>query len=275
MSGHSVFETHRVYIDAADMAQRIAAGLALDGLVTFECDPERDAMLALALRLLIPSQHRDADPDGITLICDREALARRRGYAGFGCGELELHTELSSAPRPPALLMLFCARAASSGGASLIADGACVYADLADRDPGAAMALACPGTALFGEPGRVGAVFESELDGWLRVRLRLDDLASFSPDARQALPRLREVIARHMAELPLTPGQGFLIDNARMLHGRRPFTGSRAMYRILGHPAPGLVLRPGFHPAPRRLSGALPDPEGRPARPCAPAGRPR
>jgi hypothetical protein len=44
MSGHSVFETHRVYIDAADMVQRIAAGLALDGLVTFECDPERDAV---------------------------------------------------------------------------------------------------------------------------------------------------------------------------------------------------------------------------------------
>jgi hypothetical protein len=274
MSGHSVFETHLVDIDVADVIQQIAAGLALDGLVTFECDPERDAVRALALRLLNPWRHRDASPDGIAVICDREALARRRGYAGFGRGELEPHTELSSAPRPPGLLMLLCARAASSGGASLIADGACVYADLASRDPGAAMALACPGTAVFGEPGRAGAVFEPELDGWLRVRLRLDDLASFTPDARQALPRLREAIARHMAELPLSPGQAFLIDNARMLHGRRPFTGSRAMYRILGDPAPGLVLRPGFRPA-TRPSGGLPEPEARPARPCAPAGRPR
>jgi hypothetical protein len=92
MSGHSVFETHRVYIDAADMVQRIAAGLALDGLVTFECDPERDAVLALALRLLIPWQHRGADPDGITLICDREALARRRGPL-----QADEHAELSLA----------------------------------------------------------------------------------------------------------------------------------------------------------------------------------
>src|SRR5260370_25710003 len=151
MSGHSVFETHRVYIDAADMVQRIAAGLALDGLVTFECDPERDAVLALALRLLIPWQHRDADPDGITLICDREALARRRGYAWFGRGALEPHTELSSAPRPPALLMLFCARAASSGGAALIGGRARGCPALAGQARAPAAALAVPAATVFRE----------------------------------------------------------------------------------------------------------------------------
>jgi hypothetical protein len=36
-------------------------------------------VLALALRLLIPWQHRDADPDGITLICDRKRWRAAEG----------------------------------------------------------------------------------------------------------------------------------------------------------------------------------------------------
>lgn len=270
MSAHPLFEEYRVDVGRADMIQRIAAGLTLKGLVTFECDPERDAFRALALRVLVPWKHRDAGPDGITVIYDRQALALRRGYAAFGCGELGLHTDLSSAPRPPALLMLFCAQDSSSGGDSLIADGASVYADLAGRAPDAVLALASPGAAVFGEPGLSGAVFQPEADGRMRIRLRLDELASFSPDACRALPRLRRTIAKHKAEFPLTRGQGFLIDNARMLHGRRPFTGPRVMYRIVGDAPPGLVLRPGFQPITRPPGGRLPDHEARPAGSSAP-----
>jgi anti-sigma regulatory factor (Ser/Thr protein kinase) len=248
MGGNALLEAYSIDTCAAGLAERVAAGLARDGLVTFECEPSRDAVLALARRLMIPRTHRDADPDGITVICGRASLASRPGYAGFGAGELEPHTELSSAERPPALLMLACARAASSGGASFMADGAAVHAHLATSAPGLAAALARSRTAMFGDPGWPGAVFEAELDGWMTIRLRLDDLARFTPRARRAIPRLREVIAEHMVELPLQPGQGFLIDNRRMLHGRRAFSGERVMYRILGDPAPGLELCPGFRP---------------------------
>ena len=171
---------------------------------------------------------------GITLIRDQGALATRPGYAGFGAGALNPHTELSSASRPPALLMLTCIQAASSGGASFIIDGAAVHADLVRQEPGLAAALARPRTAVFGDPGWSGAVFERERCGRLTIRLRLDELARFAPEIRRALPRLREVIAEHVAELPLRPGQGFLIDNRRMLHGRRSFNGHRTMYRVLG-----------------------------------------
>jgi hypothetical protein len=263
MSDHSLFETCRVDLDAADMPAQIAAGLQRVGVVTFECDPARTAVLALSRRLLVPCQHRDADPDGITIVTGREALASRPGYAGFGTGELQPHTELSSAPSPPALLMLTCGRASNSGGASVIVDGASVYADLTSHGPGLAAELSRPGSATFGSPGWPGAVFEPEPDGWLTIRLRLDDLARFTPDARFALPRLREAVARHVTELRLQPGTGFLIDNRRILHGRRAFTGQRVIYRILGHAAPGLTFRPGFGP-PGRLASTTPHTDPRP-----------
>jgi hypothetical protein len=253
MSDHSLFEVHRVDSDAADIAGRVAAGLARDGLVTFEPGPARAGVLRLALRLMIPWPHRDADTDGITLIRDQGALAARPGYAGFGTSALDAHTELSSAACPPALLMLTCVRAASSGGASFIIDGAAVHADLVSEEPDLAAALARPRIAVFGNPGRSGAVFEREPCGRLTIRLRLDGLARFSPEIRRVLPLLREVIAEHVVELPLRPGQGFLIDNRRMLHGRRSFKGHRTMYRVLGDPAPGLPLRPGFLAARHRL----------------------
>jgi hypothetical protein len=160
MSDHSLFEVNRVDIDAADIARRVAAGLVRDGLVTFEAEPTRTGVLALALRLMVPRPHRDADADGITLICHQGELATRPGYAGFGAGALDPHTELSSAPRPPALLMLTCVRAASSGDASFIVDGAAVHAELVSQAPGVAAALARPRTAMFGDPGWSGAVFE-------------------------------------------------------------------------------------------------------------------
>jgi hypothetical protein len=94
MSDHSLFEVHRVDIDAAGIAKRVAAALARDGLVTFEPESARTAVLALALRLMVPWPHRDADTDGITLIRDQGALATRPGYAGFGAGALDAHTEL-------------------------------------------------------------------------------------------------------------------------------------------------------------------------------------
>lgn len=184
MSDHSLFEVHRVDIDAADIVQQVATRLARDGLVTFEAEPARTGVLALALRLMVPSPHRDADADRITLIRDQGALATRPGYAGFGAGALDPHTELSSAPRPPALLMLTCIQAASSGGASFIIDGAAVHADLVRQEPGLAARLARPRTAVFGDPGWSGAVFEPEPRGRLTIRLRLDGLARFT--TRQA-----------------------------------------------------------------------------------------
>ncbi len=80
------------------------------------------------------------------------------------------------------------------------------------------------------------------------VRLRLDDLAQFSPQATRALPALRATISRHAITFALAAGQGYVLDNHRWLHGRRAYTGHRVIYRVTGNPATHLGIAPGFTP---------------------------
>lgn len=79
-----------------------------------------------------------------------------------------------------------------------------------------------------------------------RVRLRLDDLARFSPDAACAVPALRAAISAHTTALHLGPGEGVALCNTRWLHGREPYAGRRVMLRVLGDPLPGAGILPGF-----------------------------
>ena len=80
----------------------------------------------------------------------------------------------------------------------------------------------------------------------LQLRLRLDDLVTFAPDLLTHLPVLRVVIVRHTITVPLGAGQGYILDNHRWLHAREKFTGTRALYRVLGDPLPSLGLHPGI-----------------------------
>ncbi len=62
------FQTY--YADVRDPAQQphIAARLRDQGLVTFSNLADRAALIALARRLMTVRPHRDADPDGVTVI---------------------------------------------------------------------------------------------------------------------------------------------------------------------------------------------------------------
>ena len=57
-------------------------------------------------------------------------------------------------------------------------------------------------------------------DRALEFRLRLDSNGFFSAEALHAMARLREVIAVRTFTFALNPGQGYIIDNWRYLHGR-------------------------------------------------------
>jgi alpha-ketoglutarate-dependent taurine dioxygenase len=225
-------------------ASVISAHLEGDGLVVFEGVQGRAGVVDLAHRLMRPWQHRDADADGVTVLRDRGALADKPGFAGFGAGELRPHTESSALAVPPRLLMLICGSTADHGGESLIVDGAAVYADLA-ADPEVVARLCEPRSVRFAT-GRWGSVFTPTADGRWALRLRLDDLAFFTPPVRDVLPALVEAIHRHQRILPLQRSEGYLLDNRRMLHGRRAFTGHRVMYRVLGDLADAVRLPIGF-----------------------------
>ncbi|MFJ5121346.1 TauD/TfdA family dioxygenase [Kitasatospora sp. NPDC088548] len=233
-----------------DGAAREQAGEVLreGGLLRLARLGGRDDVLVATGRLMSSLwQHRDADPDGLTVIHDTGHHSGRPGFAGLGRGALALHTECAQHSDPPRLLLLACARAGDAGGESLLVDGRAVLAELAAHHPAAIEALSAERAAYFGgSSGHFASVFQQLPAGWWRLRLRQDDLARFSPDAQAHLPTLRQAIERNTQRLRLAPGQGVVLNNHRLLHGRTAFSGERLILRALGEPHPALGLGPGF-----------------------------
>ncbi|MFE2727183.1 TauD/TfdA family dioxygenase [Kitasatospora sp. NPDC059327] len=231
--------------------ERVGAVLRERGLVRLGRLGGRDDVLYAARRLMSGLwRHRDAGPDGLTVIRDIGRHDGRAGFAGLGRGDLDLHTECAQQPQPPRLLLLACARAGDAGGESLLLDGRAILGALAGLHPAALEALSAPRAAFFGgADGRFTPILEQLGGGRWHLRLRQDSLARFSPEAEAHLPALRRAIDRHTTRLRLAAGQGFVVDNHRFLHGRTAFRGERLLLRALGDPHPVVGLDAGF-PAP-------------------------
>ncbi|MFD4830620.1 TauD/TfdA family dioxygenase [Streptomyces uncialis] len=211
--------------------------LRTDGIATVGGLDSRTKVLAFAGRVMTLVPHRDSDADGLTTIQDIGRRSLRPGLSGLGAGELPAHTERSSVPWPPQLMLLVCLLPADRGGEVLLTDGRDVHAHLAAHAPEALEALAQPGTAFYGDGGgHTAQVFTRHPGGRMSVRLRQDALAQFSPLVRRYLPDLTHAITMTQRRALLGRGQGYLIDNHRWLHARTAFTGRRVCLRALGTP---------------------------------------
>ena len=243
-----IFRAYHADILDPGQQPRVIALLREHGLVTFTGITDRTTLASVADRLMSIRPHRDAGPDGVTVITDTQTTDP--GYAAFTDAELIPHTDGTSLPDPPGLLLLTCQQPASQGGSTLLADAARITTTLAGQHPAALRTLSAPRAACFGAPGGyLGPICELAGPGRARIRLRLDDLAMFSIDATPVIPLLRAVITQHVHAIQLRTGQGLLVSNTRWLHGRDRYTGPRVMLRILGDPRPGTGIQPGF-PAP-------------------------
>lgn len=221
-----------------------------DGLALFDGVYDDEAMLAAAGRMMYVTAHPDSDDRGVTTIVELGPAAAQPNAGGFSHRELLAHTDRSGVPDPPALMMLTCAVQARVGGASRFTDGLAVHDDLAATCPESLPALSRARSVLFGgAAGHLGAVF-TPVPGpgpaRAAIRLRLDDLVSFSPGAAEWIPQLTASINRHTFTVTLKPGQGVLLDNHRWLHARGTFEGPRQLYRLLGNPLPSLGMYPGI-----------------------------
>lgn len=242
----------------AEGRDQLIRQLREDGLATFGGVADRAALVEAAGWLMNIHPHRDSEPDGVTVITGRGDRAQP-GLAGFTSAELHPHTDRSGVAQPPVLLMMTCATAADHGGDSFAVDGRLLHDILGSEDPHALRALSRLRSVLFGGAGgHLGAVFETSADGRVSVRLRLDELARYSPDVEQVLPRLAALAAANIVSMPLRAGQGYVLNNSRWLHGRGHFTGPRVMLRLLGEPLAGLGIGPGF--TPRRAPEGTPLP---------------
>jgi alpha-ketoglutarate-dependent taurine dioxygenase len=239
------FQAYYINIHAPGWQRHAAAQLHERGLVTFSGITGRAGLIDIARQLMTIRPHRDADPNGVTVITQTQDGSS--GYAGFTDAELIPHTDGSAAPNPPGLLLLACQQAADEGGSTRVVDGARVIRALANHHPNSLDPLSAPQAAFFGTAGAyLGALLEPAGPGRMRIRLRLDDLAWFSTQAAEAIPLLRTAIAVHTQTFRLREGEGLLLSNTRWLHGRGKFVGHRSMLRILGDPLPAAGILPGF-----------------------------
>ncbi len=92
------FQAH--YADIRDPSQqpRVVALLRHEGLVTFSGITDRTELAAVAGGLMVIRPHRDAGPDGVTMITGTRTAGP--GYAAFTDAELIPHTDGSSVPDP-------------------------------------------------------------------------------------------------------------------------------------------------------------------------------
>jgi len=241
---------HRVDVRAPGALAELTESLAQHGIAVFTGVSGQAALLGLARRLGQVVGHRDADPSGVTTITPRPTPATA-GAAGFTTRGLRPHTDCSDQAEPPHLMMLACAQRALFGGDCVVVDGQAVHAELATIEQAALAELSLPRSALFGgAAGHLGAVFETLPGRRVRIRLRTDDQARFSPHVRRRLPLLHHLLDEHALAFTLPAGAGYVVNNHRWLHARTAFTGSRMMRRVLITPHRQFGLLAGFTPGP-------------------------
>ncbi|WP_338483878.1 TauD/TfdA family dioxygenase [Streptomyces sp. SCSIO 75703] len=242
----TLFEAHAApLISGFDRTTTVMELLRTRGIATVDGLNTRAAVLAFARQVMTLVPHPDSDSDRLTTIRDRGAASRRPGLAGLGTGELLAHTERSSLPRPPRLMLLVCQQPAASGGDVLLTDGRALHALLLEHAPRALEMLALPGTAYYGDGGgHPSQIFTRHRGKRVSIRLRQDALAAFSPLLTPHLPHLRTAIEALQQRITLDVGQGYLIDNSRWLHARTGFYGDRVCLRALGDPR--TPIPPGF-----------------------------
>jgi hypothetical protein len=233
----------------------VPAALAERGLALVDGLADSSDLLRLAESIGTVVPHRDSGADGITTIADLGSERLQSGFAGFSACALNPHTDRSGVDHPPVLLMTSCGQPAVTGGECVLIDGKAVYDDLAESEPDVLRALCAPRSVLFGgAAGHLGSIFTAAEGGWIAVRLRLDDLAQFSPEVGRWLPTLRAAIDRHAMMIKLDIGQGYVLNNRRWLHGRRAFTGQRVIFRVNANPLPHMGIQSGFRPTPVAMS---------------------
>lgn len=167
-----------------------------------------------------------------------EVNAVNLAYTDLG---LQAHTDLPYCDPAPTLQILACLESAAAGGESAVVDGFRAVEILCREDPDH-FALLSSLPARFDYRGMSGVrlsakrpMIELGPDGELcAVRFNNRSLAPLTdiPFARMAdyytaYRHLSEIIDRPELEVSFTlrPGQAFMVDNTRVLHARKPFTG--------------------------------------------------
>ncbi|MEB3311576.1 MAG: TauD/TfdA family dioxygenase [Snowella sp.] len=150
-------------------------------------------------------------------------------YVNTKNNDLGLHTDGSFEKVPPKIMALYCEVAAQQGGETQLVDGKSVYEYLAQTDPEALMTLFEPDVFSIKRANRSAtrSIF-TEDQGRIYMTFRADDDANFSvkPEASKAFTLIKNFVADPTQQIifKLQPNQILVLDNRRILHGRKGFS---------------------------------------------------
>jgi phosphoglycolate phosphatase-like HAD superfamily hydrolase len=147
--------------------------------------------------------------------------------------ELFFHTDRSGWDQPPRLLISTLRKKANTGGESLLVDSKRVLKTLKLQHEDLYNLITNAKHTSFRSDDGVflpRAIFEEKSR---MIRFRFDDGIQLSASMVESFSKLRDIIYQNALVVSLQPGQGYILDNHRYLHGRASFSGSRELLRAL------------------------------------------
>ena len=130
---------------------------------------------------------------------------------------------------PPRMLLVQVAQRAENGGDNMVADGGLILEHLAKEEPEIARVLLRPGCITISRDDQMAlkaAVFERAGSGTLKMRFRFDETVYAPSWARDAVVRFHHLTldSRFNLEIDTEQGDILVLDNWRVLHGRKSFS---------------------------------------------------
>ncbi|MDI5973877.1 TauD/TfdA family dioxygenase [Streptomyces sp. SL13] len=191
--------------------------------------------------------HPHAGDDGWTDIRADGVASKGSNAKAFTTSALPPHTDRSLVRHPPALLCFLLVADAASGGEITLVDTKTIY----QRFSSAELSEIYRSLWLNDSSGNAKQPLLSLHRGLLITRYRNDHIASPKAASQSAAALLGELERARSLAVPkrLRPGDGYLIHNYRILHGRTEFFGARRGVRFLGsvdEGSPYAFLNSGF-----------------------------
>ncbi|MFD7813234.1 TauD/TfdA family dioxygenase [Streptomyces sp. NPDC059785] len=209
----------------------VLPSLMREGIV-FLSETDRDEVIERFRGVLTACRHPHSPDTPWTVIGPCPETGRPPGTDGFTHEALTPHTDRSIVDAPPAVLCFLMLEEAAVGGHALLVDTASL---LWRYRPDALHRIADDLWLTDRAHLWRRKIVEIDRSGYTVIRYRDDEVAR--PEARSRLSEslilgLRSEI-RRTPEINLRSGQGYMIHNHRVLHGRTCFAGVRKGIRIL------------------------------------------
>ncbi|KAL5360944.1 Clavaminate synthase-like protein [Aspergillus floccosus] len=147
--------------------------------------------------------------------------------------ELFLHTAHSGWDHPPRVLMSALQTKSTTGGESIFVDTKLVIKTIKEQNPSLYIFITSPKHISFRtDEGQFvpRPIYDEQAD---LFRFRFDDGIQFSASENSRAFELLDTMSRNAFYVSLEPGQGYVIDNHRFLHGQTSTSGPRELLRVL------------------------------------------